>query len=59
MVSWSDTPVNTYLHLKKSEFPVAPNMLLRPGQAATPITPQSSGNYYIYFVGNPVWAMLY
>ncbi len=59
VVSWRTPDVVLYLHLKKSDFPVPPGKLLTPGKAPVSITPITLGNYYIYSLGAPSWAVLY
>lgn len=60
VVSWGQKPVSLFLHLRRSEFPAPPTRLVTPANPdPTPVEPQVAGNYYIYAVGNPVWAILY
>lgn len=59
-VSWVEKPVALYLHLRRSDFPKPPMMLVTPkNPTPTPIAPRVAGNYYVYPVGNPIWAILF
>jgi hypothetical protein len=59
-VSWVEQPLSLFLHLRRNDFPVPPTMLVtqtHPGPV--PITPEVAGDYYVYFVGAPIWAILF
>jgi hypothetical protein len=59
-VSWAAKPTALYLHLRRSDFPTPPTMVVTPkNPTPTPIEPRSIGNYYIYPVGGATWAILY
>jgi len=59
-VSWREKPVALYLHLRRSDFPEPPTMLVTPDNPTPkPIEPRAIGEYYIYPVGGAVWAILY
>ena len=60
VVSWLNKPVALYIHLRRSDFPAPPTRVLTPGHPQpTPIDPVVAGDYYVYYVGAPTWAVLF
>lgn len=60
VVSWADMPAPLSLYLRRSDFPYPPAALLTPDSPRpTSIEPVTVGDYYVYAVGAPLWAILY
>lgn len=60
VVSWSESPIPVSLYLRRSDFSYPPAALLTPDNPKpVKVEPRIVGDFYIYAIGSPLWAVLF